>query len=105
MFTTSAPDPVPPPASPKFEMKFLSCCKSFFAIVQPEFSTPTRFSLGAFTLSKNVSQNGDFPLMRVIGLVLTPSVAISINKKLIPLCFGSLGPVLTSAKIQSALSA
>ena len=105
MFTTSAPDPVPPPASPKLEIKFLSCCRSFLAIVQPEFSTPTRFSFGALTLSKKVSQNGDLPLMSVIGLVLTPSVAISISKKLMPLCFGSFGPVLTRANIQSALSA
>ena len=57
------------------------------------------------TLSKNVSQKGDFPLISVIFFVVTPGSAISINKKLIPLCFGSLGPVLTSAKIQSALSA
>ena len=32
-------------------------------------------------------------------------MAISISKKLIPVCLGSFGPVLTRAKIQSALSA
>ena len=37
--------------------------------------------------------------------MLTPAVAISINRKLIPSCLGSLGPVLTNANIQSALSA
>ena len=41
-------------------MKALSCCKSFFAIVQPAFNSPIKFPLGTFTLSKNVSQNGDF---------------------------------------------
>ena len=86
-------------------MKALSCCKSFFAIVQPAFKSPIKFPLGTSTLSKNVSQNGDFPDISVIGFVLTPLVAISINKKLIPSCFGSLGPVLTNANIQSALSA
>ena len=40
-----------------------------------------------------------------IGFVLTPFVSMSIKRKLIPSCFGSLAPVLTSAKIQSALSA
>ena len=43
--------------------------------------------------------------MSVIGFVDTPLEAISINKKLIPSCFGSFGPVLTNANIQSALSA
>ena len=105
MLTTSAPEPVPPPARPKLEIKFRSCCSSFLAMVQPEFSIPTRFSLGVLTSSKNVSQKGDLPLIKVIGLVLTPAEAMSISKKLIPLCFGSCGPVLTRAKIQSALSA
>ena len=94
-----------PAARPKLEIKALSCCKSFFAIVQPAFSSPIRFSLGTSTLSKKVSQKGDFPDINVIGFVLTPLVAISISKKLIPSCFGSFGPVLTKANIQSALSA
>ena len=74
-------------------------------MVQPLLRSPIKFSLGTFTSSKKVSQNGDLPLMRVIGLVETPAVFISISKKLIPSCFGSFGPVLTNAKIQSALSA
>ena len=86
-------------------MNALSCWSSFLAMVHPALSSPIRFSFGTSTLSKNVSQNGDFPEINVIGLVLTPLEAISINKKLIPSCFGSFGPVLTRAKIQSALSA
>ena len=94
-----------PAARPKLDINFLSCCSNFLAIVQPALSSPTRFSFGTSTLSKNVSQNGDLPLINVIGLVETPGFSISISKKLIPLCFGSFGPVLTRAKIQSALSA
>ena len=43
------------------------------AIAQPALSCPIRFSLGTFTSSKNVSQKGDFPDIRVIGFVLTPA--------------------------------
>ena len=94
-----------PAAKPKLEINFLSCCKSFFAIVHPAFSSPIKFAFGTSTLSKKVSQKGDLPEIKVMGFVLTPFVCISISKKLIPSCFGSLAPVLTKAKIQSALSA
>ena len=72
---------------------------------QPEFSFPTKFSFGTFTLSKKVSQKGDFPLINLMGRVDTPSASISINKKLIPECLGASGSVLTKQKIISALSA
>ncbi len=52
-----------------------------------------------------LEQNALLGEQDLAGLVLTPSVVISISRKLIPLCFGSFGPVLTRAKIQSALSA
>ena len=36
-----------------------SCVSRYFAMVQPLLSSPTRFSFGTFTLSKNVCVNGE----------------------------------------------
>jgi len=49
----------------------LSCSKSLLATVHPLLRPPTKSFLGAVASSKKVSQKGDFPLIRVIGLVVT----------------------------------
>ena len=65
--------------------------------------SPTTFFTGTRTSSKNVSQNGDAPLISLIGRTDTPGVSISINRKVMPACFTSVF-VRTSRNIQSALS-
>src|SRR6056300_1037469 len=82
-----------------------SCLRSSFATSHPLLSSPTRFSFGTLTLSKKVWQNSDSPLINSIGLTDTPSLAISISKKLIPCCLGADGSVRTRQNIQSALCA
>src|SRR3546814_4332325 len=62
----------------------------YLATSQPLFSSWTRWLLGTFTLSKKVSQNGELPEISRIGLVETPSLAMSNRTKLIPHCFDSL---------------
>ena len=76
----------------------------YFAIVQPLFSSPTRFSFGTFTLSKNVCVNGEAPEMRRIGRVVMPGDSMSNSRKLMPSCFFAAKSVRTRQKIQSALS-
>src|SRR3546814_19987305 len=70
----------------------------YLATSQPLFSSWTRWLLGTFTLSKKVSQNGELPEISRIGLVETPSLAMSNRTKLIPPCFDSL-EVRTRQKI------
>jgi hypothetical protein len=65
---------------------------------------PRTFRLSTRTLSKKVSQNGDFPEMSSVGPVLTPGEAMSNRTKLIPACFFPAS-VRTRQKIQSARSA
>ena len=74
-------------------------------MVHPWFKFPIKFSFGTLTSSKNVSQKGDLPLINFMGLVLTPFEAMSINIKLIPLCFVASKSVRTKQNIQSDLSA
>src|ERR1035437_3030929 len=82
-----------------------SLVSRYFATSHPLLSLPTRFALGTSTSSKKVSQNGDAPEIRMIGLVDTPALSMSNSKKLMPSCLGALEPVSTRQKIQSALSA
>ena len=82
-----------------------SCASSALATSQPRFSVPIRFSFSTRTSSKKVSQNGLLPLIRVIGFVVTPGVAMSNSTKEMPRCLGASGSVRTRQKIQSALSA
>src|SRR6266481_345990 len=82
-----------------------SCVSKYFAMSHPLFSFPTRFAFGTSTSSKKVWQNGDAPEMSVIGLVETPGLSMSNNRKLMPSCLGASGSVRTRQKIQSALSA
>jgi hypothetical protein len=65
----------------------------------------TTFFFGTRTFSKCVSQNGDEPLISLIGRTDTPGVSMSIRRKVMPSCFFAFGSVRTSAKIQSAWSA
>ena len=41
-------------------------------MVQPPFSGPIRFSFGTFTSVKKVSQNGEVPVISLIGRTSTP---------------------------------
>ena len=84
------------------EIIWRSCCSSRLAMVQPLLSSPTSWSLGTFTLSKNVWQNGEAPLISWIGEVETPSDSMSNSRKLMPSCLGASGSVRTRQKIQSA---
>ena len=70
-------------------------------MVQPLFSSPTKWLAGTWTFSKNVSQNTDLPLISRIGRGRTPGSAMSISRKLIPSCFFTVGSVRTRQKIQS----
>jgi hypothetical protein len=82
-------------------MRPRSCCRTFFAISQPPFSLPTRLPLGTATSVKKVSQNTEAPLIKVIGRVSTPGLAMSKSRKLIPPCLLAVS-VRTRQKIQSA---
>ena len=64
--------PSPPPDNPIAEIIVLSCSNNLLATVHPLFKPPTKSLTGAFASSKKVSQKGDFPLINVIGLVVTP---------------------------------
>ena len=73
------------------------------AIVQPWFSSPTRFSPGTRTSSKNTSLTSKPPSISSIGRTVTPSVSIGTRIIEMPCCFlGASGSVRTRLKIQSA---
>ncbi len=67
--------------------KMRSKLNSALAIVQPLFSSPTRFSLGTRTLSRKTSQNSSCPAILRIGRTVMPGWSKSTSKKLIPSCF------------------
>src|SRR5512144_357936 len=90
----------PPPTSA--DMPERSCCSNRLPTDQPLLISPTRSSFLAIALSKNVSQNGDVPLIRRIGFTVTPGWFIVSSTKLMPSCLGTSGFVRTSANIQSA---
>src|SRR6195952_5851766 len=93
--------PAPPPAP---DRPLRSCCRRRLAIDQPPFNGPTRFSLGTFTSVKKVSQNGELPLISLIGRVSTPGDFMSISRKEMPSCLRVLS-VRTRQKHQSAYCA
>ncbi len=74
----------------------------YLAQVQPWFSTPTRFSTGTRTLSKNTSLTSWSPSRVMIGRTLMPGVRMSISRKLMPRCCWASGSVRTRQKIMSA---
>ena len=59
-----------PPLKPPIPER--SNCNSRLPTVQPLFSSPTRLSLLAIALSKNVSQKGEEPEIKRIGFTVTP---------------------------------
>ena len=79
-----------------------SWLSSALATVQPSLTVLTTFLAGTRTSVRKVSQNGDEPLMSLIGRVSTPGVSMSIRMKVMPRCLGASGSVLTSMNIQSA---
>jgi hypothetical protein len=72
------------------------------AMYQPRSSSPTRLATGIRASSKNTSANGVSPRMSVIGRTVTPGVAVSTSRNVMPLCFGASGLVRTSTNSQSA---
>ena len=82
-----------------------SCPSSALATVHPALTSPTTLDMGTRASEKNVSQNGEAPLMRRIGRTVTPGLAISTSRKVMPVCFlRAPGSVRTSMNIQSARS-
>ncbi len=78
---------------------------SAFAIAQPSLTSPTTFRAGTRTSERNVSQNGDEPLISRIGRTETPGDVMSISRNVMPSCFGASKSVRTRMNIQSDLSA
>ena len=70
---------------------------------QPASISPTTFFTGTRTSERNVSQNGDAPLMSLIGRTLTPGTSMSMSTNVMPACFFSVF-VRTRMNILSALS-
>src|SRR5436190_18871909 len=81
---SAAPSDSPWPPRPIPEIISRSWPSRYLATSQPLLTSPTTWSLGTFTSSKKVSQKGELPEMSRIGLVETPSLAISNRMKLIP---------------------
>ena len=79
-----------------------SWLSSDLATVQPLLISKMTFLAGTCTSVRNVSQNGDAPLMSLIGRVSTPAEAMSMRMKVMPACFLASGSVRTSRNIQSA---
>src|SRR5467141_829055 len=79
-----------------------SCCSRYLATSQPRLTVPTTWDFGTRTLSKKVSQNGDLPEIKRIGLVETPLEAMSNRMKLMPSCFLPDASMRTRHKIQSS---
>ena len=66
-----------------------------FVTRQPSFSSPTRFSTGIRTSSKNTSQNSDEPMMVRMGRSSMPGALMSMMSHVMPRCFGTSGSVRT----------
>ena len=69
---------------------------------QPSFSSPTRFSTGTRTSSRNTSQNSDEPSTVSMGRTSMPGRSIGRISQLMPRCFGTSGSVRTSSSPKSA---
>ncbi|MNR08492.1 hypothetical protein D3C85_1246530 [compost metagenome] len=89
-------------AWPMPAMLVRSWVSKYLAQVQPLFSSPTRFSTGTRTLSKNTSLTSCSPSRVMIGRTVMPGDFMSINRKLMPRCCWASGSVRTRQKIQSA---
>ena len=106
---TNAASPNRPRCRASFSTWCSVCCECFglpvkrrskpssaLATVQPWFSSPTRFSRGTRTLSKNTSQNSLSAAMFRIGRTVMPGVFRSTSRKLMPDCFSTVLSVRTS---------
>ena len=71
-------------------------------MVQPMFSSPTRFSAGTRTSVKKTSFTSCPPSISLIGRISMPGVARSTRMKLMPFCCFTSGSVRTRQKIQLA---
>ncbi|MDT4874491.1 hypothetical protein FQZ97_1097960 [compost metagenome] len=89
-------------ATPMPAMLVRSWVSRYLAQVQPLFSSPTRFSTGTRTLSKNTSLTSWSPSRVMIGRTLMPGVFMSISRKLMPRCCWASGSVRTRQKIRLA---
>ena len=58
---------------------------------QPSFSSPTRFSTGMRTSSRNISLKSLAPASVFIGRMSMPGVSIGMTIQLMPRCLGALG--------------
>ena len=82
-----------------------SWASSAFATVQPLLTFDTTFATGTRTSVRKVSQNGDEPLISLIGFTETPGVSMSNRMNEMPSCFLAFGSVRTRQNCQSARSA
>ena len=64
---------------------------------QPSCSSPTRFSTGMRTSSRNISLNSLTPVSVFIGRISMPGESIGITIQVMPLCLGASGSVRTSS--------
>ncbi len=62
---------------------------------QPSFSSPTRFSTGMRTSSRNISLNSLTPVSVLIGRISMPGESIGMISQVMPLCLGASGSVRT----------
>jgi hypothetical protein len=76
-----------------------------FAQSQPRSISPTSWSAGTRTLSKNTSLTSYPPSISSIGRTVTPGDFMSMSRNEMPCCFFAAGLVRTRQKIQSAYCA
>ncbi len=61
------------------------------ATVQPSFTSPSTFSCGTRTSSKNTSLKPEPPFICFNGLIVTPGARMSTMNAVMPLCFSASG--------------
>jgi hypothetical protein len=105
--SATKPRLLPPPAAEPNASAIIvrSWASSAFATVQPLLILETTLRTGTRTSVRKVSQNGDEPLISLIGFTETPGDSMSKSRNEIPSCFLAFGSVRTRQNIQSARSA
>ena len=89
MFVVSSISPTKPVPRSKLRVTL--------ATRQPSFSSPTRFSTGMRTSSRNSSANSAEPWTVTRGRTSMPGRSIGMMSQVMPLCFGESGSVRTSS--------
>jgi len=89
-------------ASPKRDALSRSKPSSDFAMVQPSFSSPTRFDTGTRTSSKNTWLKWCRPSIDTIGTIRTPGACMSMSRNEMPRCGFASTSVRTRQKIRFA---